>query len=88
MKSITTTPTLQSLQKQFEQWRKQKQHGREPIPEELWNSVISLSSQYSRGQLCKAFGLNSSILKSKLDNRHPISKQESNHFVEVHLNSF
>jgi len=65
MKALTTTPTLQAVQNQFVQWRNQKQHGREAIPEELWESVISLSSQYSRSQLCKALGLNSSVLPGR-----------------------
>ena len=87
MNPLTTTPTLQAVQNQFVQWRNQKQHGREAIPEELWESVISLSSQHSRSQLCKALGLNSSALKSRLDNCHPISNQNSNPFVEVRLDS-
>jgi len=87
MQSMTTTPTLQAVQNQFTQWRNQKEHRREAIPDELWNSVISLSSQYGRSQLCKTLGLNSSVLKSKLDNCHPISNPDSNHFVEIRLDS-
>lgn len=87
MKPFPPTSNLQAVQKQFEQWRNQKRSRREPIPEELWESVISLSSQYGRGHLCKTLGLNSSALKSRLENYGSISKQqESNHFVEVRLN--
>ena len=82
-----TTPTLQSVQNQFEDWRNQKKHGREAIPEALLASVMSLSPQYSRSQLCKALYRNSSVLKSKLDTHPSFSTQESGPFVEVRLDS-
>ena len=87
MKSIESPPNLQSVEKQFEQWRNQKTHRREAIPEELWNSVICLSSQYSRSQLSKILHLNSSVLKSKLENHHTISKPTDESFVEVRFDS-
>ena len=57
--------TLSDVQRQFEGWRKTKQH-RSPIPEELWDAAIKLVGKHSTLEVSKALNLTHSKLKKRI----------------------
>ena len=70
MERVDST-TLQRVQSQFADWRGTRQ-GREPIPEELWELVRSLSKRYSIGDIAKALNLSHGNIK-----KHVLSSEVS-----------
>jgi hypothetical protein len=49
-------PTLEEVQEQFIEWRKQRKFGVR-IPETLWSHALSLSDSYPIGQITRTLGL-------------------------------
>lgn len=63
-RKLTSSPTLEAVEKQFESWRKTRQP-RSPIPEDLWQAAISLSKDYSTYEISKALHLSYTKLKQR-----------------------
>lgn len=59
-----THPTLEEVQKQFEQWRRDKK-GREKIPEALWEAAVSLTGRCPVFKVAEALRLNYNDLKER-----------------------
>lgn len=66
--------TLQDVQSHFEQWRSTRDK-RSKIPESLWHEVISIAKRYPHTKIIHALRLNSSQVKSKI--------QDSNKFIKL-----
>lgn len=64
---VELSADLQKVQAQFANWRRTRQ-GREPIPEELWQSVKALSKTYSIGEISKSLKLSHSNVKKHVLN--------------------
>jgi len=57
-------PTLEEVQGLFDRWRKEKKH-RHPIPQDLWQSAVSLSTQHSINTISKHLHLSYNDLKAR-----------------------
>jgi hypothetical protein len=80
-------PTLEKVQKQFETWRNTRKI-RGPIPEELWESAIKLSKDYSIGKISRALRLSHSDLKERVgapNSKNTFGGDLATHFVEVNV---
>lgn len=62
---LTTKPTLEDVQREFEAWRK-KRRKRSRIPEALWDAAVKLSSDYTTHQISKALRLNYLALEKRI----------------------
>ena len=87
-------PTLEEIQEQFIAWRSSRSR-REPIPDALWESAVSLAEDYSIGRISRVLSLSHSDLKRRVkahgDNGYPEGKAQeekdgSCRFVEFALN--
>ena len=58
-------PTLSEVQKQFTQWRSNRQNLTENTPEYLWEAARALLPQYKVTQIAKTLGINPQKLKTK-----------------------
>ena len=70
---------LESVSKQFERWRGQKQEG-ERIPQHLWQAATSLYPQYSMYKISRSLRLDSGDLRDRIHrgggkNRRPKSHE-------------
>ena len=54
---MNTTPTLESVQAAFQQWRQHKPYLRSRIPAELRDQALALLTQHSPGDICKALSI-------------------------------
>ena len=61
--------TLQAVQEQFTLWRQQKPYKRGRIPEELWESALSLISQHTPTEIIKTLQLNGGDFRRRLHGR-------------------
>jgi hypothetical protein len=80
-------PTIEEIQEQFIAWRNNRRC-REPVPDALLKLAVSLSEDYSIGQICKVLGLNHRQLKRKVQAHSGNGYQEegrSCHFVELEV---
>ena len=86
---LSTEPTFEAVQKQFESWRKTRHH-RSRIPEELWQAAISLcTNDKSIYEISKALRLSQTNLKERVSASKAFALPESlSHpgFVELDLN--
>jgi hypothetical protein len=86
---LSTKPTFEAVQKQFESWRKTRRH-RSRIPEELWHAAISLcTNDKSISKISKALHLSQTKLKERVSASKAFALPESpSHpgFVELDLN--
>jgi len=79
--------SLETVQKQFENWRKTRQH-RSPIPEELWQAAISLCADQSIYEISKTLKLSYTKLKERVSaKKAPALSESSPHpgFVALDL---
>lgn len=58
--------TLQAVQEQFTLWRQQKTDKRGRIPEELWESALSLIAQHTQTEIIKTLQLNGGDFRRRL----------------------
>ena len=59
-----THPTLEEVQEQFAQWRRDKK-GREKIPETLWTAAAALTGRHPVFKVAEALRLNYNDLKGR-----------------------
>jgi len=78
----TATPTLEDIQKQFENWRKNKT-GREPIPDHLWIAAANLTKQYPLTQIAKTLRLNHTDLKHHIPATEKYPPVNAPTFIEL-----
>lgn len=80
-------PTLEAVQRLFEEWRRNKNR-RERIPQALWEAAASLSGRHSAHQISKLLHLNHTDVKDHIrEHRKTKGIQRLNEpaFVEVGL---
>ncbi len=86
---LSTKPTFEAVQKQFEIWRKTRRR-RSRIPEELWQAAISLcTNDKSIYEISKALRLSQTRLKERVSASKAFALSESpSHpgFVELDFN--
>jgi len=85
MNHITTnhTPTIESVQEQFEVWRSKRAKKREPIPTHLWHQAAELCRVYSISRVSRQLRLSYSELKLRaLDKPSPAVQ-----FMEIDVNA-
>jgi hypothetical protein len=77
MNPITTdhTPTLESVQEQFQAWRAGKS-GREKIPEHLWAAAAQLCREHPHTLVSRVLRLSFNDLKKHLPERVPVQFTE------------
>jgi hypothetical protein len=68
----TPRPSLSEVKERFKIWRRTRKSPR-PIPEQLWQAAVSLTSNHSISQISKELVLDYSALK----NRVPIKKKNT-----------
>ena len=81
-------PTIEGIKEQFIEWRSNKSH-RDPIPEGLWESAVSLAGEHSIGKISNALSLSHRDLKRRVQAHSDKGCQEaggSYHFVEFAVN--
>ena len=61
----STPPTLEEVQRQFINWRKNRKH-RTLIPPRLWNAAISLAGRYSTHKISTTLRLNYTELRKRI----------------------
>lgn len=79
--------TLETVRQAFEEWRANRNSGREHIPERLWMMVQGLLSDHKPGELRAALGINSQQLKRycpDVNDRKPLVAQHDG-FIETLL---
>jgi hypothetical protein len=76
--------TLENLQLEFSEWRKNKKSRAEPIPDNLWDNVFKLTDKYSTTLICKKLSISGTQFNQ---NKKRLYKEESKpKFVELALN--
>jgi hypothetical protein len=85
----STKPIMANVQKEFETWRKTRKK-RSPVPKELWEAAIELTSDYTIYEISKALGINSLRLEKKIlsargDGDRDIIKRSTPSFIELNL---
>ena len=58
--------TLTEIQNNFTDWRENRGHLKEKIPNELWQQVASVYSTYPPSVICRRLGLSSQSLKTAM----------------------
>ena len=61
------TPTLESVQNDFRQWRQHKPYLRSSTPTDLRGKALSLRSQHSVAAICKALAITRPMFQAWLD---------------------
>lgn len=63
----TKTPSFDEAIIHFRDWRAQKKHVREKIPEALWQEAIALSADYPVRQLSQKLGFDPKALRKRME---------------------
>ena len=61
------TPTLESVQNDFQQWRQHKPYRCSSTPADLRHKALSLRHQHSVPAICKALGITRPMFQTWLD---------------------
>jgi hypothetical protein len=77
----TPKPTLNEVKEKFKNWRKTRKSPR-PIPKELWDDAIKLTSHHSISQISKELVLDYSYFKER------VSVKEKNANDRIHPPNF
>jgi hypothetical protein len=77
------SPTLETVQQQFEQWRSNRTKKRELIPKHLWHAAAELCQTQSISHVCRHLRLSFSELKRRI----PTAKRSPGRFMEIDLSS-
>jgi len=80
----SSNPTLEDVQEKFKYWRRTRKSHR-PIPTELWEAAVSLSTDYSISQISRELILDYSALKKRVHTKKndPIAKTKLPDFIEL-----
>jgi len=62
-------PTLEDVRQRFEQWRERRKH-RTPIPDSLWEGMVSLCADHSIYRISRSLRLDYNVLKRGVFNSH------------------
>jgi len=73
------TPTIESVQEQFETWRIGRAEKREPIPGHLWQAAVELCQEHSISYVCRRLHLSFTDLKKRI----PHQKAPDAQFMEI-----
>lgn len=77
--------TLQAVQKQFTHWRQNKKSQGARLPEELWESALSLIPEYTHTEIIKTLRLSYAEFRQRLhgqsSGQQPVPHMP--HFVEL-----
>ena len=81
--------SLQEVKEQFIEWRKQKSHPRQSIPDCLWQAAMSLIPHYTKSEIVRSLQLNYSALRQRIEVSKSVSSSEIQpvRFVEVDFSS-
>ena len=72
------TPTIETVERQFEQWRSSRVKKREPIPQHLWQAAAQLCKTHPITHVCRRLRLSFADLKKRMLPTKPIPQ-----FVEL-----
>jgi hypothetical protein len=61
----SSSPSLEEVKEQFAKWR-QNRKVKEPIPDELWQAAVGLTSEYSVSKIAKTLNLTHSDFKKRM----------------------
>lgn len=61
---MNTTPSLESVQADFQQWRHSKTRLRGRTPDELRHQALALCAHHSPGEICKVLGITRGMLRA------------------------
>jgi hypothetical protein len=75
------TPTIETVERQFEQWRSSRGKKREPIPQHLWQAAAQLCEIHPITHVCRRLRLSFPDLKKRLLPAKPVPQ-----FVELSTN--
>jgi len=62
------SPTLETVQQQFEAWRTSRSKRNQPIPKHLWQAAVELCENYSISQVSRKLRLSYMALKKRVAN--------------------
>jgi hypothetical protein len=62
-------PTLEDIIQQLDEWRANKKHAQEKIPEIIWDQIILLSTKIPEHRLRPALGLTNSQWRRRIEER-------------------
>jgi hypothetical protein len=82
----TPRPSLSEVKEQFKIWRRTRKTPR-PIPEDLWESAVSLTAKHSISQISKELVLDYSALKKRvpIKKKNTVAKMNPPAFIELNL---
>jgi len=83
--TVSRQSKMKKVKKQFEKWRKNRSSKREPIPEELWESAISLYGEYKISEISKELRLGGSDLKKRILVFKEKKTTQKPEFVEIDI---
>jgi hypothetical protein len=66
------TPTIETVERQFEQWRSSRVKEREPIPQHLWKAAAQLCETNPITHVCRRLRLSFADLRKRLLPAKPI----------------
>jgi hypothetical protein len=78
---------IELARQRLEEWRKNKKH-REPIPEELWQLAVELSSRFGISQVARELRLNFMALKKRVTDKtgqRKIEIDKGDSFMEIKM---
>jgi hypothetical protein len=78
---------VEQTKQRLQEWRKNKKH-REPIPEELWQLAVELSSRFGISQVARELKLNFMALKKRVTGKtgqRKIEIDKGDSFVEIKM---
>ena len=83
MNESTTDPnlSLETVQEQFEKWRRNRTLKRDPIPDDLWQAAAALCKTHSIASVSRRLRLSYSELKKRVSPSSPKPAQ----FMEMDL---
>lgn len=77
---------LENIRRQFKKWRAEKRSKRARIPEELWQSAVKLTPDYSIHRVSRVLHLNHTALKQRAlsaGSKNELKKEAGCTFIEV-----
>jgi len=66
-----TTLSIESVLSDMDQWRQNKSHFKEPIPDQLWQKIFTLAQQHGEKRIRSVFGLSTERYQKKYQALHP-----------------
>ena len=78
---MSTSLTLNMVEQDFSQWRKNRNNRTDPIPEELWHKVATIRSKYKNSEICSRLRLSGTQFKAKAVEESQLSSPNTTTFV-------